>query len=55
MANLPKFCSVEKGTEVAPMPQGDILAKQQHLSSHRFISVFDFASGFYAIEVPEKW
>jgi hypothetical protein len=37
------------------MPQGDIQMKQQQLSGHRWISVFDFASGFYAVEVnPES-
>jgi hypothetical protein len=37
------------------MPQGDILGKQQRLSGHRYISIFDFTAGYYAIEVPEKW
>lgn len=36
------------------MPQGDIRAKQQNLSGHRWISVFDFASGFYAVTVAEE-
>jgi hypothetical protein len=49
------FAQLNKVTEIAPMPQGDILAKQQWLSGHRYISVFDFVAGFYAIEVPEKW
>jgi hypothetical protein len=35
------------------MPQGDIRAKQLRLSRHKYISVFDFASGFYAVEIPE--
>ena len=33
------------------MPQGDIRAKQQRLSGHRWVSGFDFASGFYALSV----
>jgi hypothetical protein len=37
------------------MIQGDILAKQQCLSGHQYISVFDFAAGYYAVEVPEQW
>jgi RNase H-like domain found in reverse transcriptase/Reverse transcriptase (RNA-dependent DNA polymerase) len=49
------FAQLNKVTEIAPMPQGDILAKQQRLSGHRYLSVFDFASGFYVIEVPEQW
>jgi hypothetical protein len=49
------FAQLNKVTKVAPMPQGDILAKQQCLSGHRYISVFNFASGFCAIEVPKKW
>jgi hypothetical protein len=37
------------------MPQGDICAKQHRLSSHRYLSVIDFASGFYAVEIkPES-
>ena len=33
------------------MPQGDIRAKQQRLSGHRWVSTFDFAAGFYAVLV----
>jgi len=39
---------------IAPMPQGDIRAKQLCLSGHRYVSVFDFASAFYAVEVLEE-
>ena len=31
------------------MPQGDIRAKQQRLSRHRWVSGFDFAAGFYTV------
>src|SRR5271155_616748 len=49
------FSQVNKVTKVAPMPQGDIRAKQWHLSGHRWVSGFDFASGFYAVLVdPES-
>jgi hypothetical protein len=48
------FNEVNRHTVIAPMPQGDIHAKQLRLSGHRYVSVFDFASGFYAIEVPEE-
>ena len=43
------FAQVNKLTKVAPMPQGDIRAKQQRLSGHRWVSGFDFAAGFYAV------
>jgi hypothetical protein len=33
------------------MPQGDIRGKQQRLSGHRYVHVFDFAAGFYAISI----
>ena len=33
------------------MPQGDIREKQQRLSGHRYVHVFDFAAGFYAISI----
>lgn len=37
------------------MPQGDIRAKQQQLSGHRWVSGFDFVAGFYAVSVaPES-
>ena len=49
------FSQVNKITKVAPMPQGDIRAKQQRLSGHRWVSGFDFAAGFYAVLVdPES-
>ena len=49
------FSQINKVTKVAPMPQGDIRAKQQRLSGHRWVSGFDFASGFYAVLVdPES-
>jgi hypothetical protein len=49
------FAQLNKVTEVAPMIQGNILAKQQCLIRHQYISVFDFAAGYYAVEVPEQW
>ncbi|TFY76260.1 hypothetical protein EWM64_g7752 [Hericium alpestre] len=47
------FNEVNKATMVAAMPQGDIHMKQQNLSGHRYLSVFDFASGFYALTMHE--
>jgi hypothetical protein len=41
-------------TKVAPMPQGDIQRKQGLLSGHRWVSVFDFAKGFYACATAEE-
>ena len=48
------FAELNKVTQIPPMFQGNIRAKQQRLSGHRHVSVFDFASGFYAIDIPEK-
>ena len=49
------FSHINKVTKIAPMPQGDIQAKQQRLSGHRWVSGFDFTSGFYAVTVdPES-
>ena len=45
------FNGINRVTEVAPVPQGDIRAKQLLLSGHRYIHVFDFAAGFYGIAV----
>ena len=36
------------------MPQGDIRLKQQNLSGHRWITVFDFTNGFYACEIKPE-
>ena len=49
------FGGINKVTEIAPVPQGDIRAKQLRLSGHRYVHVFDFAAGFYGIAVhPES-
>lgn len=45
------FGEIDKVTEIAPMPQGEIWAKQQCLSGHRYIHVFDFAAGFYTVSI----
>jgi hypothetical protein len=45
------FGGINRVTEVAPVPQGDIRAKQLRLSGHRYVHVFDFAAGFYGIAV----
>lgn len=47
------YGEVNKLTQVAPMPQGDIRAKQLGLSGERWISIFDFAAGFYAVKMAE--
>ena len=45
------FNGINRVTEVAPTPQGDIRAKQLRLSGHRYLHVFDFAAGFHGIAV----
>ena len=45
------FGEINKVTTIAPVPQGDIHAKQHRLSGHRYIHVFDFAAGFYSIAI----
>ena len=45
------FGGINRVTEVAPVPQGDIHTKQLRLSGHRYVHVFDFAAGFYGIAV----
>lgn len=55
MEDLPQLTEINKVTEIAPMLQGDIRQKQQNLSGHRYIHVFDFAAGFYAVTIhPES-
>ena len=45
------FGGINKVTEIAPVPQGDIRAKQLQLSGHQYIHVFNFAAGFYGVEI----
>jgi hypothetical protein len=45
---------VNKHTKVAPMPQGDIHVKQHRLSGHQYVSVIDFASRFYVVEIDQE-
>jgi len=47
------YGALNRVTQVFPMPQGDIRTKQRRLSGHRWVHGFDFASGFYAITIPE--
>jgi len=48
------YGALNKVTQVFPMPQGDIRTKQRQLSGHRWVHGFDFASGFYAVSIPEE-
>ena len=48
------FLQINKVTQVAPMPQGDICSKQQRLSSHCWVSTFNFAAGFYVVLVDPE-
>jgi len=45
------FGEINKVMTIAPVPQGDIRAKQLQLSGHRYVHVFDFAAGFYGIAI----
>jgi hypothetical protein len=53
-----RFCmnygELNKSTLVRPMPQGNIQAMQQNLCGKRWISKFNFASGFYACPVAKE-
>jgi hypothetical protein len=48
------YGALNKVTHVFPMPQGDIRTKQRQLSGHRWVHGFDFASGFYAVSIPDE-
>ena len=48
------FSELNQVTKVPPMPQGDIRRKQQNLSGHRWVTIFDFANGFYACEIKPE-
>jgi hypothetical protein len=45
------FGGINKVTEIAPVPQGDIRAKHLRLSGHQYLHMFDFAASFYRISV----
>ena len=44
-----EFGKINKVTNVTPVPQGNICAKQLCLSGHQYIHMFNFAVGFYGI------
>ena len=48
------YRELNKVTQVLPMPQGDIRMKQQAVSGHRWVSLFDFAAGFYAVKIAKE-
>ena len=48
------YWELNKVTQVLPMPQGNILLKQQALCGHQWVSIFDSTAGFYAVEVMEE-
>lgn len=48
------FVDLNKVTQVLALPQGDIWVKQQHLSGHQWLNIFDFANGFYACKIQEE-
>ena len=49
------YRNLNKVTKVLPMPQGNIHTKQQALLGHRWVLIFDFATGFYTMEIdPES-
>ena len=48
------YQELNKITKVLPMPQGNICSKQQALCGHRWVSIFNFAAGFYAVEITEE-
>jgi hypothetical protein len=48
------YMKLNEVTQVLQLPQGDIRTKQQALSGHQWISIFDFAAGFYVVEIAEE-
>ena len=48
------FAKLNRVTKVPPMQQGDIWQKQQNLSGHRWITVFDFVNRFYTCEIKPE-
>ena len=49
MEDLSKIFTNQQVMQVAPMPQGNIHGKQQWLSGHQWVLMFNFAAGFYAV------
>ena len=49
-----KYKKLNKVMQILPMPQGNIRTKQQAVSGHCWISLFDFAAGFYAVEIAKE-
>ena len=48
------YMKLNEVTQVLQMPQGNIRTKQQALSGHQWISIFNFAAGFYMVEIAKE-
>ncbi|CAK5263795.1 unnamed protein product, partial [Mycena citricolor] len=48
------FTALNKASQVPPFPHGDIGAKHQFAAGHRWASVIDLASGYYAVPLDDE-
>ena len=48
------FNALNKATQVPPFPAGDLKAKHEFASGHRWASVIDFAAGYYAVPLDDE-
>jgi hypothetical protein len=48
------FMALNRATQVPPFPQGDLKNKHEFAAGHRWASVIDFASGYYAVPLDDE-
>jgi hypothetical protein len=46
--------ALNKATQIPSFPQGDLKAKQEFATGHRWASVIDFSAGYYAVPLDDK-
>lgn len=48
------FNALNKATQVPPFPAGELKAKQEFAAGHKWVSVIDFAAGYYAVPLDDE-
>jgi len=48
------FTALNRATQVPPFPQGDLRHKHEFAAGHRYVSVIDFAAGYYAVPLDDE-
>ena len=48
------FMALNRATQIPPFPQGDLRHKHEFAAGHRYVSLVDFAAGYYAVPLDDE-